>query len=126
MSSEHSRAPPPQAHHPAPNYKVKVVQSFCGREDVRILCQNENGPCPLLAIANILSLRNGISLPHDEISNQSLLSLVASAILDSTSRESHSSDVSFQANLQANLQDCLETLEKLGRPDSTGLDVNLR
>lgn len=36
--------------------------SFFGRS-VKIVMQNENGPCPLLAIANVLSLRNELKLP---------------------------------------------------------------
>ena len=35
---------------------------FFGRS-VKIVMQNENGPCPLLAIANVLSLRNELKLP---------------------------------------------------------------
>jgi hypothetical protein len=36
--------------------------NFFGRS-VKIVMQNENGPCPLLAIANVLSLRNELKLP---------------------------------------------------------------
>lgn len=32
---------------------------------VGILCQDINGPCPLLAILNVLLLRGSISLPSD-------------------------------------------------------------
>jgi hypothetical protein len=31
-----------------------------------IICQNENGPCPAIAIGNILSLRGLLKLPSDE------------------------------------------------------------
>jgi hypothetical protein len=34
---------------------------FFGRS-VKVVMQNENGPCPLLAIANVLSLRNELNL----------------------------------------------------------------
>lgn len=43
------------------SYKLKGI-TFFGRK-VPVVVQNENGPCPLLAIANILLLRNVISLP---------------------------------------------------------------
>eukprot|EP00882_Tetradesmus_deserticola_P028215 GHRQ01031421.1.p1 GENE.GHRQ01031421.1~~GHRQ01031421.1.p1 ORF type:complete len:100 (-),score=25.51 GHRQ01031421.1:709-1008(-) len=33
------------------------------RRQVKICLQNNNGPCPLLAIANVLSLRNELKLP---------------------------------------------------------------
>lgn len=44
-----------------PIYSLKRIKFF--QRDVPIVCQNENGPCPLLAIVNILSLRNQIKLP---------------------------------------------------------------
>ncbi|CAN0507497.1 unnamed protein product, partial [Laminaria digitata] len=40
------------------SYRIKRVQFF-GRK-VPILCQNENGPCPLLAVGNILLLQSNI------------------------------------------------------------------
>lgn len=45
----------------ASSYKLKAIRFF-GRE-VPVVLQNDNGPCPLLAIANILLLRNQIQLP---------------------------------------------------------------
>ena len=44
----------------ADSYKLKTIQFF-GRR-VPIVTQNENGPCPLLALANVLLLRNQIQL----------------------------------------------------------------
>ncbi|CAI7767031.1 unnamed protein product [Closterium sp. NIES-53] len=65
-------------------YKIKRV-SFLGRQQVPIVMQNDNGPCPLLGIANVLLLRNAISLRPSatEISQSDLLSLVAHRLLDS-------------------------------------------
>lgn len=45
-----------------PVYKLKRIDFF-GRT-VPIALQNENGPCPLLAIANVLLLRKQIELPE--------------------------------------------------------------
>lgn len=42
-------------------YKVKTIDFL--RREVPIVLQNENGPCPLLALANTLLLRNAIYLP---------------------------------------------------------------
>jgi len=42
------------------SYKVKTID-FMNRR-VPIMMQNENGPCPLLALANVLLLRNRITL----------------------------------------------------------------
>ena len=64
--------------------KVKRV-SFFGRE-VPVIMQNENGPCPLLGIANVLLLRNTLQLPSGapDISQARLLALIAEYLLDST------------------------------------------
>lgn len=43
------------------NYKVKRIEFM--KRKVPIMMQNENGPCPLLALANVMLLRNHISLP---------------------------------------------------------------
>ena len=59
-----------------PVYKLKRIDFF-GRA-VPIALQNENGPCPLLAIANVLLLRKQIELPEHapDISQVCLVSLV--------------------------------------------------
>lgn len=44
-----------------PSYRLKHI-NIRGR-GVPVVMQNENGPCPLLAIANVLLLRNQIHLP---------------------------------------------------------------
>jgi hypothetical protein len=44
------------------DYCIVKRINFFGRS-VKIVMQNENGPCPLLAIANVLSLRNELKLP---------------------------------------------------------------
>ena len=45
------------------NYTVKTILFMKRR--VPIMMQNQNGPCPLLALANILLLRNQIQLSPD-------------------------------------------------------------
>jgi hypothetical protein len=57
-----SNAPP---HDAGKMYLIKRIR-FLGR-NVPVLCQNENGPCPLLAICNILLLRGSIQI-HPDIS----------------------------------------------------------
>ncbi|KVH91721.1 Protein of unknown function DUF544 [Cynara cardunculus var. scolymus] len=66
-------------------HKMKIIQ-FLGRT-TPIILQNDNGPCPLLAICNILLLRNNLSLSSDvaEVSQEKLLSLVAERLIDSNS-----------------------------------------
>jgi hypothetical protein len=101
---------------------VKVI-NFRGRS-VPIVMQNENGPCPLLALSNVLLLRNQIQLSADipEVSQEHLLSLVAGYILDSNSPDRVKTEASpeYQANLQQNVADAVCQLPKL----TSGLDVN--
>ncbi|CAH2071318.1 unnamed protein product [Thlaspi arvense] len=54
-------------------YKTKSIQ-FLGR-NTPIILQNENGPCPLLAICNVLLLRNNLNLNPDcyEVSQERLM-----------------------------------------------------
>ena len=51
------------------SYRTKRIHYF-GHE-LPILMQNENGPCPLLALANVLILRGGIYI-HPDISEVTL------------------------------------------------------
>lgn len=106
----------------AVNYKLKAIKFF--ERDVPIVIQNENGPCPLIALANVLLLRNQIKLSVDcsEINQERLLALIAGFLLDSNNPERlGASDADLQANLQKNMADAVEMLPKL----TTGLDVNL-
>eukprot|EP00814_Leptocylindrus_danicus_P016535 CAMPEP_0116030298 /NCGR_PEP_ID=MMETSP0321-20121206/16770_1 /TAXON_ID=163516 /ORGANISM="Leptocylindrus danicus var. danicus, Strain B650" /LENGTH=670 /DNA_ID=CAMNT_0003505075 /DNA_START=183 /DNA_END=2195 /DNA_ORIENTATION=+ len=66
------------------SYKVKNIK-YQGIP-TRILLQNENGPCPLLAAANALLLRGAISLPSavaPEISIGDLVTILATRVLES-------------------------------------------
>jgi hypothetical protein len=105
-------------------YQVKRV-SFLGRKDVPIICQNENGPCPLLAIANVLLLRNAIALEgspdRPEVSHAELMSLLAARLLD-VNDKSTSRDEMVRQNQEQNLNDAMAVLPTL----ATGLDVNVR
>lgn len=60
--------------------------SFLGK-DVAYICQNINGPCPLLAVANVLLLRGQLSLQQlatdgDFVSARDLLAVVHRRIVD--------------------------------------------
>nr|XP_043628471.1 ubiquitin carboxyl-terminal hydrolase MINDY-1-like [Erigeron canadensis] len=102
-------------------HKTKVIQFF-GR-DTPIILQNDNGPCPLLAICNILLLRNNLSLSSDvaEVSQEKLLSLVAESLIDSNSN-SDNKDVGYVENQQQNIADAIDILPRL----ATGIDVNIK
>eukprot|EP01023_Acetabularia_acetabulum_P003573 TRINITY_DN11496_c0_g1_i4.p1 TRINITY_DN11496_c0_g1~~TRINITY_DN11496_c0_g1_i4.p1 ORF type:complete len:301 (-),score=50.62 TRINITY_DN11496_c0_g1_i4:1667-2515(-) len=103
-------------------YQVKVVEFF--ERQVPIVLQNENGPCPLLSLVNVLSLRNKISSVYlssktDYIQQERLQQLVAEILLDSN--QMHKNPV-YQANQEQNISDAISSLPKL----ATGLDVNPR
>ncbi|XP_043716699.1 ubiquitin carboxyl-terminal hydrolase MINDY-1-like isoform X2 [Telopea speciosissima] len=102
-------------------YKTKVVQ-FLGRT-TPIILQNDNGPCPLLAICNLLLLKNNLNLNVDasEVSLQKLLSLVAERLIDSNSNIENK-DAGYVENQQQNIADAIDLLPRL----ATGIDVNIQ
>ncbi|KAG0463206.1 hypothetical protein HPP92_021682 [Vanilla planifolia] len=102
-------------------YKTKIVQ-FLGRS-TPIILQNENGPCPLLAICNALLLRNNINLSVDEpeVPQQKLLSLVADRLIGSNSNV-QDKDFGYLINQQQNIADAIDLLPRL----ATGIDVNVQ
>jgi hypothetical protein len=70
------------SYHLIMDFNLKTT-SFFGR-DIAVLCQGENGPCPLLAIANVLILKNRITISPDRsyISLDELTGLVANTLLE--------------------------------------------
>ncbi|XP_019445093.1 PREDICTED: uncharacterized protein LOC109348933 isoform X3 [Lupinus angustifolius] len=102
-------------------HKTKTIQ-FLGR-NTPIILQNDNGPCPLLAICNVLLLRNNLNLSPDiaEVSQEKLLSLVAERLLDSNTNLNNK-DVGYVENQQQNIADAIDLLPRL----ATGIDVNLK
>jgi len=100
-------------------YALKPITFL--RRRVHILMQNENGPCPLLSLCNVLLLRNQFDLPADCIANQSisaeqLIHRFAEKLLDANS--SHSAD----PNARKLIHDAIALLPRLNQ----GLDVNVR
>ncbi|XP_019189125.1 PREDICTED: ubiquitin carboxyl-terminal hydrolase MINDY-1-like [Ipomoea nil] len=102
-------------------YKTKVIQ-FLGRT-TPIVLQNTNGPCPLLAICNILLLKNCLQLNPDvpEVSQEKLLSLVAERLIDSITNV-NDEDTGYVNNPQQNISDAIDLLPRL----TTGIDVNIK
>ncbi|KAK3019782.1 hypothetical protein RJ639_003769 [Escallonia herrerae] len=102
-------------------HKTKVVQ-FLGRT-TPIILQNDNGPCPLLAICNVLLLKNSLNLGSDipEVSQEKLLSLVAERLIDSNSNVNNK-DAGYVENQQQNIADAIDLLPRL----ATGIDVNIK
>ncbi|POM78324.1 Hypothetical protein PHPALM_4153 [Phytophthora palmivora] len=97
-------------------YAVKQTQ-FLGKA-VSYVCQNSNGPCPLLAIANVLLLRGQLALegivePPGFVSAHNLMRLVHRRLLDTNPP---------RLTQEKTLKDVVELLPSL----LVGLDVNVR
>ncbi|NWZ34944.1 MINY1 hydrolase, partial [Brachypodius atriceps] len=118
-------AEPPRAQPPAREedfYCVKWI-SWKG-ERTPVVTQSENGPCPLLAIINILLLQwkaSGVKLPPQKevITAEELMAHLGNCILATQPRDTSEG---LQLNFQQNINDTMTVLPKL----STGLDVNVR
>uniref|UniRef100_UPI00398ED0B5 ubiquitin carboxyl-terminal hydrolase MINDY-1-like n=1 Tax=Pristiophorus japonicus TaxID=55135 RepID=UPI00398ED0B5 len=100
-------------------YYVKWI-SWKG-EKTPLITQSENGPCPLIAIMNILLLRWKVKLPPktEVISVEQLMTLLGDCVLSTKPKESTEG---LQLNFEQNMNDAMAVLPKL----STGLDVNVR
>lgn len=100
------------------SYKLKFVP-FNGT-DAPIVLQNDNGPCPLISVANVLILRGQLRIPSQapDISQDRLMSLVAEHLLDTNLAVDDASR--YAADLRQNLQDVISVLPKM----ATGVDVN--
>ncbi|NWW68352.1 MINY1 hydrolase, partial [Ifrita kowaldi] len=120
-----ARAEPPRVQPPgreADFYCVKWI-SWKG-ERTPVITQSENGPCPLLAIINILLLQwkaSGVKLPPQKevITAEELMAHLGNCILATQPRDTSEG---LQLNFQQNINDTMTVLPKL----STGLDVNVR
>lgn len=84
--------------------------------------QNENGPCPLLALCNVLILSGRMKIPPGEtiVTSTHLLDLLGACLI-----ELHPGDKlsdGERANYEQNVQDAMSIFPKL----QTGLDVNVK
>ena len=102
------------------HFDLKSVDFF-GRQCV-ILCQNKNGPCPLLAIANILLLQNIIFIHSDKsiITLDELIVVVANAFVEKGLSDGEGNKPRSDL-FQQQLNSVLNTLPRL----ANGLDLNV-
>ncbi|KAJ1769283.1 hypothetical protein LPJ74_004164 [Coemansia sp. RSA 1843] len=99
-----------EKHHRLKNIQWVDAQTGIERE-VRIATQNENGPCPLLALANVLALEGRVTLAsasRPSVSDDDLVAVLANHLV-STDREE-------------DMETALSLLPSL----RTGLDVDLQ
>jgi hypothetical protein len=100
-------------------YQLKWVEWKGGF--VPIITQNENGPCPLLALCNVLLLSERMRLVAGEtvVTSTQLLDLLGTTVIENMPEDLSDGD---RANYEQNIQDAMATFHKL----QTGLDVNVR
>jgi len=109
------------------SYRIKDIKFFGSAR--RILLQSANGPCPLLALCNVLLLRNQLNISQDAryISFDELVAMVTNQLFDANASATRDSDASSPtgsraANVRESLSSCLEVLPRL----NVGLDVNCK
>jgi len=101
-------------------FMTRVVAS--GKRGCVVVCQNENGPCPLIAICNVLLLRGTLSLHPDccPVNLGHLVQLLTDALLAPSPRQ-HNTAADKTAHEQS-VQTAVELFPEL----QYGLDVNVR
>lgn len=112
---------------PAPAPRLPISTPHCVKwllwrgHSTPIATQNENGPCPLLAICNTLLLSRKLSLEPgtERISSESLAQLLANHLLESVPKNLSESQ---KLDYDHNVQDAIAMFPKL----QTGLDVNVK
>ncbi|XP_005998790.1 ubiquitin carboxyl-terminal hydrolase MINDY-2 isoform X2 [Latimeria chalumnae] len=100
-------------------YHIKWIK--WKEESTPIVTQNENGPCPLLAIMNVLLLAWKVKLPPmmEIITAEQLMEYLGDYILDAKPKEISEAQ---RLNYEQNMSDAMAILHKL----QTGLDVNVK
>ncbi|XP_039102225.1 ubiquitin carboxyl-terminal hydrolase MINDY-1 [Hyaena hyaena] len=111
---------PPRARQPELDFYCVKWIPWKG-ERTPIITQSTNGPCPLLAIMNILFLQWKVKLsPQKEvITSDELMAHLGDCLLSIKPQEKSEG---LQLNFQQNVDDAMTVLPKL----ATGLDVNVR
>ncbi|XP_077477333.1 ubiquitin carboxyl-terminal hydrolase MINDY-2 [Stigmatopora argus] len=100
-------------------YHIKWIK--WREESTPIITQNENGPCPLLAIMNVLLLAWKVKMPPmmEIITAEQLMEYLGDYILETKPKEISEAQ---RLNYEQNMSDAMAVLHKL----QTGLDVNVK
>ncbi|KAM7540047.1 hypothetical protein Aperf_G00000040456 [Anoplocephala perfoliata] len=88
---------------------------------VPVITQNENGPCPMIAITNVLLLRRKLTLPpdHEVVSSDLIIASLSDELL---SYPATNLDEDLRLNYEVNLSSAFSIFPNL----QTGLDINVR
>ncbi|TGZ54793.1 hypothetical protein CRM22_010547 [Opisthorchis felineus] len=121
-ASEQIKTPTRPSAFSSPNdfiYHIKWI-SFQGTSRP-IITQNENGPCPIIAIGNVLLLRGTMSLPigTEVLTGQRLVNLLSDILL---SHPVTDLDDGQLLNYETTVADAFNLFPSL----QTGLDINVR
>lgn len=102
-------------------FRLKTIRY--GGNTFPIIMQNENGPCPLLAISNVLLCRGKIKIHPDfsHITSDDLYALLGDYLMKS-SESTAPKDPHLRANHEQNVADAIAILPSM----LVGLDVNIR
>jgi len=118
-------------------YKLKVIEKRSEYEGAiqqkNIITQNINGPCPLLALCNILILRGDILIPlkKKEITYEEIIDILGDYIARHTGNLDNNNSISNDTNnnsndndnnSECNFQDVLDIIPTLKK----GLDINVK
>ncbi|XP_008046687.1 ubiquitin carboxyl-terminal hydrolase MINDY-1 [Carlito syrichta] len=119
-STPQERPQSPRTRQPEPDFYCVKWIPWKG-ERTPIITQSANGPCPLLAIMNILFLQWKVKLPPQKevITSDELMAHLGDCLLSIKPQEKSEG---LQLNFQQNVDDAMTVLPKL----ATGLDVNVR
>ncbi|XP_078666304.1 ubiquitin carboxyl-terminal hydrolase MINDY-1-like isoform X4 [Branchiostoma floridae x Branchiostoma belcheri] len=100
-------------------YQVKWIK-WKGK-DTPIVTQNENGPCPLLALMNVLFMTWKVQLPPgtEVVTSDQLMDYLGDCILSSAPKNCTEGQL---LNYEQNFHDAMSVFHKL----QTGLDVNVK
>jgi hypothetical protein len=88
---------------------------------IPVITQNRNGPCPIIALCNVLTFKRKIRIPpgNSAIHSDELAQLLADHIL--SAKPTNQTEVQ-EANYLQSIQDALLVFPKL----HTGIDVNVK
>mmetsp|Transcript_1082 Transcript_1082/g.1756 ORF Transcript_1082/g.1756 Transcript_1082/m.1756 type:complete len:520 (-) Transcript_1082:88-1647(-) len=109
----------------SPVYQIKWLFTEGPVSSVPICLQNENGPCPLLAIVNALFLRGNITIPEGimYITLEELVSKMTDYLMVAHQQlNDDQTDAEVKLSFQHNLQEVLALLPDLAR----GADINVK
>jgi ubiquitin carboxyl-terminal hydrolase MINDY-1/2 len=109
-------------------YNIKWINFKDNSKNVPIIMQNKNGPCPLIAIANILLLRQTMTFnPNKTIINgDELIQYLVDTLFNEIIPKQHEAQCQMKPEMSNNLEHNIDDALKLINSLQNGLDVNVK